>query len=352
MIHLSEKTWLLPDTGITLPYLPANILMYLCAQNETITYDLTTLTTPLTYDYDPTCCTFSSTTGATNCTYYAYDPGNSSINTGKSSSPYNYDNICGLHPCESRSTDKATYADSKVYYYGYRYYSPELGRWVSRDPLGERAFFQHYTSNMKWSEKSALKQQTLLPLYVFLQNGPLSSTDALGLIIAVGHREARIYFFIGHNLPGDDGYGWVKDQVEAWSEILNARCDRIVPYSCFNANLSDEVGDFKVPGFPEINETLGNENNEAVWNQGKDAIEAEARKLCRPPCCVSKVYVFFECQPDKDDPDKVHTVVDAHINDLLGEGVIGRNVCGETQIFDCSHGDSEQWSWSWYEPGN
>jgi RHS repeat-associated protein len=31
------------------------------------------------------------------------------------------------------------YLDSEtgLYYYGYRYYSPELGRWVSRDPLGE-----------------------------------------------------------------------------------------------------------------------------------------------------------------------------------------------------------------------
>ena len=25
-----------------------------------------------------------------------------------------------------------------LYYYGYRYYNPELGRWINRDPIGER----------------------------------------------------------------------------------------------------------------------------------------------------------------------------------------------------------------------
>jgi RHS repeat-associated protein len=27
--------------------------------------------------------------------------------------------------------------DSKVLYYGFRYYSPDLGRWINRDPIGE-----------------------------------------------------------------------------------------------------------------------------------------------------------------------------------------------------------------------
>ncbi len=28
-------------------------------------------------------------------------------------------------------------AETDLYYYGYRYYSPSLGRWISRDPIGE-----------------------------------------------------------------------------------------------------------------------------------------------------------------------------------------------------------------------
>ena len=47
-----------------------------------------------------------------------------------------------------------------LYYYGRRYYSPSLGRWLSRDPIGERGGDN---------------------LYVALLNRMTSSTDGLGL---------------------------------------------------------------------------------------------------------------------------------------------------------------------------
>jgi len=36
------------------------------------------------------------------------------------------------------------YAYTPVYYYGYRYYSPELGRWISRDPIEEKGGLNVY----------------------------------------------------------------------------------------------------------------------------------------------------------------------------------------------------------------
>jgi RHS repeat-associated protein len=48
---------------------------------------------------------------------------------------------------------------------GHRYYSPEISRWLSRDPIGERR-----TGN----------------LYAFVGNKPISRADALGLIEIVG----------------------------------------------------------------------------------------------------------------------------------------------------------------------
>ncbi|MCZ7592120.1 MAG: RHS repeat-associated core domain-containing protein [Kiritimatiellae bacterium] len=45
-------------------------------------------------------------------------------------------------------------------YYGYRYYSPELGRWINRDPVEERGGIN---------------------LYSFIVNSPLSHADYLGL---------------------------------------------------------------------------------------------------------------------------------------------------------------------------
>jgi RHS repeat-associated protein len=45
-------------------------------------------------------------------------------------------------------------------YYGYRYYSPRLGRWLSRDPIGEMGGIN---------------------LYQFVRNSPLTRHDGLGL---------------------------------------------------------------------------------------------------------------------------------------------------------------------------
>ena len=49
-----------------------------------------------------------------------------------------------------------------LYYYGYRFYSPSLGRWLSRDPLGEQA-------------------DPLHNLYRFVGNNPLNYVDPYGL---------------------------------------------------------------------------------------------------------------------------------------------------------------------------
>ena len=45
-------------------------------------------------------------------------------------------------------------------YFGYRYYSPETGRWLSREPLGE---FE------SWN------------LYAYCHNDPINKVDRLGL---------------------------------------------------------------------------------------------------------------------------------------------------------------------------
>jgi len=46
----------------------------------------------------------------------------------------------GLMPNAFSCRFSTKYFDSEtgLYYYGYRYYSPELGRWINRDPIGER----------------------------------------------------------------------------------------------------------------------------------------------------------------------------------------------------------------------
>ena len=59
-----------------------------------------------------------------------------------------------------RFSTKYLDADTSLYYYGYRYYTPELGRWLSRDPIGERGGRN---------------------LHRFIANSPVARTDYLGL---------------------------------------------------------------------------------------------------------------------------------------------------------------------------
>jgi len=52
--------------------------------------------------------------------------------------------------------------ESGLYYYGYRFYSPEAGRWVNRDPIGESGGIN---------------------LYKFFRNNGMTSIDFLGLAL-------------------------------------------------------------------------------------------------------------------------------------------------------------------------
>jgi RHS repeat-associated protein len=56
--------------------------------------------------------------------------------------------------------------DSGLYNYGYRYLHPELGRWISRDPIAEKGGMN---------------------LYGFVRNDPVATLDALGLMFGWGY---------------------------------------------------------------------------------------------------------------------------------------------------------------------
>ena len=67
------------------------------------------------------------------------------------------------------------------YYYGYRYYSPELGRWTRRDPLGEGIKRSARRSHFRPIEYDF---SDLEPnLYRCVQNNPVRLYDPLGLTV-------------------------------------------------------------------------------------------------------------------------------------------------------------------------
>jgi len=65
---------------------------------------------------------------------YRYDPfGNTISQSGNLS----YDNVY-------RFSSKEIHDNSGMYYYGYRFYDPNLQRWINRDPIGESGGYNLY----------------------------------------------------------------------------------------------------------------------------------------------------------------------------------------------------------------
>jgi len=75
-----------------------------------------------------------------------------------------------------RFSNKYLDEETGLYYYGYRYYDP--GRWLNRDPLGERGGYN---------------------LYAFIGNNPINAIDPLGLY-TVNVKNCEVVVLYGHGL--------------------------------------------------------------------------------------------------------------------------------------------------------
>ncbi len=101
-----------------------------------------------TYDGNGSVSEYLDTAGATTA-HYEYDAfGKTTVKTGTQA-----DNF------EHRFSTKSIESESGLYYYGYRYYDPQTGRWPSRDSIEEEGGIN---------------------LYGFVFNSPISWIDVLG----------------------------------------------------------------------------------------------------------------------------------------------------------------------------
>ena len=96
----------------------------------------------------------------------------------------------------SSSRPKTAYRRVSGLVSGHRYFSPEIGRWISRDPIGELgfesipmtvAFIDSPTPLMENGDKGLAAQ--LEPLYAHTHNDPINSFDVLGLACGSGWSE-------------------------------------------------------------------------------------------------------------------------------------------------------------------
>jgi len=130
--------------------------------------------------------------GETPATYYTCYDANGNITAyvdelGNAYAEYAYD---AFGNTVSQSGDLAStfshrfstkYADDEtgLYYYGYRYYAPGLGRWVNRDPLVDVGFIITTVSSDAISE--FLVEPELVNVYLFVQNNSVDKLDYQGL---------------------------------------------------------------------------------------------------------------------------------------------------------------------------
>lgn len=128
--------------------------------------------------------------------HYEYDPyGNEIVASGAEAENNAY-----------RFSAKYFDGETQLYYYGYRYYSPELGRWIYRDPIDELGSMrvrkqvegftgqhgqQHYGSN-RYHNPGVESYLGRIPIeakapdvnvYAYAQSNPLMSVDPVGLFV-------------------------------------------------------------------------------------------------------------------------------------------------------------------------
>jgi hypothetical protein len=70
----------------------------------------------------------------------------------------------------------------QVAYYGYRYLDTQLGRWLSRDPVGEEHFVREFLFGLLKEEVDGLKYEESKNIYRFNENNPVNITDLYGLL--------------------------------------------------------------------------------------------------------------------------------------------------------------------------
>ena len=102
---------------------------------------------------------------------------------GFSATPPTHARLFASQPLETHWENEPTPTTtaSGVSFYGYRFYHPELGRWINRDPIGEIGFRSLGKGNRAVMADIQFLPRTLWGLYLFVNNGPINRIDLLGL---------------------------------------------------------------------------------------------------------------------------------------------------------------------------
>ena len=141
----------------------------------------------------------------------------------------------------------------EVPYYGYRYYSAELGRWVSRDPVDEIFHVrQHLGGIMQQIIASTFGRDSSKDdsLYGFVGNIPVSHLDVFGLLDVC---TTTTWTF---RLPGAESWningGIIKFSGGAFGRVMQRTCPKCCPSGGFGYKQTTRYsagGNLELSGF-------------------------------------------------------------------------------------------------------
>jgi hypothetical protein len=160
-------------------------------------------------------------------------------------------------PAKSLADPKTHTPFLRVKERGLRFYFPTLGRWLSRDPIGEHAFMVRFLESKHrelvetakhsltadprardalltarlYRLRQKLEQEALKPLYVFVENDPIVKVDRLGML-AVHCRWCGPGWTGGRNQASYD-YDWLNDLMDDGNYVVDDDLDEC----CFLCDL-------------------------------------------------------------------------------------------------------------------
>lgn len=144
--------------------------------------------------------------------HYEYDPyGNTIAQSGDQADANPF-----------RFSTKYWDGETGFYYYGYRFYSPELGRWINRDPISELG---------GWN------------LYGYIGNNPINSYDVIGLASMADMLNILELLIKAENVCRSVCNDEAADKISGWSKNLSEKNDVLKEFAQAMANSSEIIDD-------------------------------------------------------------------------------------------------------------
>ena len=137
-----------------------------------------------------------------------------------------------------RFSSKMFHPNSGLYYYGYRFYDPNLQRWPNRDPLGSSRVVPG-TDSLLDNELWPFEYWSAGNLYHFVFNNPVKNIDPLGLDIFIIRDNCSKF---GHEVViggNGDGTYWESDKMPGSGPLAPVSCPANISFrdkSSFDPN--------------------------------------------------------------------------------------------------------------------